>query len=130
MTLEGFLKQNANLPPNEKTVVSDRFKENGEPILWEYRAINSSEDEALRSLCYRKDGELDADKYLSLLASGCTVFPDLEDISLQDSYGVMGASNLLKEMLTPGEYSRYLDKIGKLNGFEEDFSDKVNTAKK
>lgn len=129
MTLEGFLKQNAALPENEKSVISERFCENGEAILWEYRAISSSEDETLRALSYKPDGELDTDKYMGLLASYCTVFPDLESVTLQDSYSVMGADNLLKAMLTPGEYTAYLEKIGKLNGFNDAFSDKVSTAK-
>ena len=128
MTLEGFLKQNASLPENEKSVVSERFCENGEAVLWEYRAITASEDEKLRTASY-KNGELDTDKYMGLLASYCTVFPDLESVKLQDSYSVMGADNLLKAMLTPGEYTSYLEKIGKLNGFDEAFSDKVSAAK-
>jgi len=127
MTLNAFLKENVALPENEKSVVSKRFVEDGKEVLWEYRAITSKEDEALR--CYTPDGELDTDRYLGLLAAYCTVFPDLEDVRLQDSYGVMGADNLLKAMLTPGEYTSYLDKIGRLNGFEEAFSDKVNQAK-
>lgn len=129
MTLEAFLKQNAHLPENEKCIVSKRFSENGEAILWEYRAITSDEDEMLRNASYKKGGELDMDKYLGLLAACCTVYPDLENVNLQDSYGVMGADSLLKAMLTPGEYASYLDKIGKINGFDEDFSGKVNTAK-
>ena len=63
------------------------------------------------------------------LAARCTVYPNLNDASLQDSYGVMGADALLKKMLTAGEYAEYLMKIQEINGFDVSFEDKVEEAK-
>ena len=51
------------------------------------------------------------------MAAGCTVFPNLNDKSLQDSYGVMGAEALLKAMLTSGESANYFQKAQEVCGF-------------
>ena len=67
--------------------------------------------------------------YMGKLAAKCTVFPDLNDKELQDSYGVMGADSLLKAMLTPGEYAGYLDKVQELNGFDLTMDEAVQQAK-
>lgn len=138
--LSAFLAQNALKVENVKHVVSKRFvDENGEPIPWEIRCITSTEDEALRKACTKRvpipgkrnqyTQEIDYNLYLGKLAVACTVFPNLHDKELQDSYGVMGADILLKTMLTPGEYADYLTKIQEINGFEVTFEDAVEEAK-
>lgn len=127
--LKGFLMQNAIKVKNEKCIVSDRFlDDDNKPILWEYRCITPKEDEEIRKNSLI-NGEVCMDKYLGLLAYTSTVFPDLNDSELQDSYNVLGGDNLLKVMLTPGEYACYLDKIETLNGFKESMKEKVDKAK-
>ena len=59
----------------------------------------------------------------------CTVFPNLNDAGLQDSYKVMGAEALLKAMLTPGEYADYLNKVQEICGFDITLQDEVDEAK-
>lgn len=138
--LSAFLAQNALKVENVKYVVSKRFvDENGEPIPWEIRCITSTEDEAIRKACTKRvpipgkrnqfTQEIDYNLYLGKLAAACTVFPDLNDAELQDSYGVMGADVLLKTMLTPGEYVNYLTKIQEINGFDVDMQDLVDEVK-
>lgn len=138
--LSAFLAQNAVKVENVKHVVSKRFvDENGEPIPWEIRCITSIEDEAIRKACTKRvpipgkrnqfTQEIDYNLYLGKLAAACTVFPNLNDVELQNSYGVMGADALLKTMLTPGEYADYLTKIQEVNGFEVTFEDAVEEAK-
>ena len=73
--------------------------------------------------------ETDYETYLGKLAAKCTVFPNLNDAELQDSYGVMGADTLLKKMLKPGEYQDYLKKVQEVNGFDVTMSDLVEEAK-
>ena len=96
--LTAFLAQNAKRVENVKLVVSDRFTdEDGKPLEWEVRCISSREDETLRRDCqYRvqvpgKRGsfrqEFDNVLYLAKLAAACTVYPNLNDAELQDSYG-------------------------------------------
>lgn len=139
-SLSAFLSQNALKDENIKYVASKRFlDENGKPIEWELCCITSEEDEAIRKACTKRvpipgkknqyTQEIDYNLYLGKLAARCTVFPNLNDKELQDSYGVMGADALLKKMLKPGEYADYLQKVQQVNGFEVTFEDAVDEAK-
>ena len=127
MSLSAFLAENAVPVENIKFVASKRFLgEDGNPIPWEIKTITGTEDEALRKSCAK---ETDYDLYLGKLAVACTVFPNLNDKELQDSYKVMGADALLKTMLTPGEYAEYLTKIQEVCGFDTTMQDEVDEAK-
>ena len=138
-TLSAFFAQNALKIENVKYVASKRFlDEKKKPIEWEIKSISSQEDEQLRKECTKrvqngKRGqftlETDYNLYLGKLASKCTVYPNLNDVELQNSYGVMGADNLLKTMLTAGEYAEYLSKIQEINGFDISIDEMVDEAK-
>ena len=138
--LSAFLSQNAIKVENVKYVVSNRFiKKDGTPEEWEIRAITGTEDAALRKECTKQkpipgrknlfQPQTDYDLYLAKLAVHCTVYPNLNDKELQDSYGVMGAEDLIVKMLTPGEYSDFLEKIQQVNGFDKPFDELVEEAK-
>lgn len=156
--LTAFLSQNALKQENEKVVVSKRFVEpvidekTGEqkidektkkpltkPVKWEVAAITSDEDDQLRKENTKrmpvpgKKGmmvpETNYTAYLAALAVKCTVFPNLHDADLQNSYGVMSAPELLKKMLLPGEYDEYLATIQKINGFDVGMDELVEEAK-
>ncbi len=120
---------------NLKFVPSKRFKDDeGNYIYWEIKSINSDEDEKIRRSCTKisknsASQELDFNKYIGLLAAACTVFPNLNDTELQDSYKVMGSDALLKTMLKPGEYAYYIKKVQEINGFDVSMNELVNTAK-
>ena len=113
MSLTAFLAKNALKVENVKFVPSKRFVDENtkKPMEWEIQAITGTEDEALRKSCAKRvpipgkknqyQKETDYDMYLGKLAVACTVFPDLNNKELQDSYKVMGAEALLKTMLTP-----------------------------
>ena len=135
--LSCFLAQNALKTDNVKFVASKRFlNKDKKPIEWEIQAVASTEDEALRKACTKrvpvvgKKGqytqETDYNLYLGKLAARCTVFPNLADKELQDSYGVMGADAVLKAMLTAGEYANYLEKVQEVNGFDTSMDELVD----
>ena len=139
-TLSGFFAENALKVENIKYVASKRFLDDKKkPIQWEIRSLTSKEDEELRKACTKrvpvpnKKGqytmETDYNMYLGKLASACTVFPDLKNAELQNSYGVMGDDNLLKTMLTAGEYAEYLSKIQEINGYDVSTEDMVEEVK-
>lgn len=126
--LNAFLRQNAKKPENVKFAVSERFTdEKGNLLLWEIRPLTSGEDENMRREYTRlaripgKNGQyrqdFDSNGYLTEMVAQATVFPNLNDKELQDSYGVMGAVELLKAMLTAGEAARYMQKVQEVNGF-------------
>lgn len=138
--LSCFLAQNALKAENEMYVVSKRFLDTDKkPMKWEIQAITSTEDEAIRRECTKrvpvvgKKGqytqETDYNLYLGKLAARCTLFPNLNDKELQDSYHVMGADALLKVMLTAGEYANYLEKVQEVNGFDIPMDELVDEAK-
>ncbi|EMS70270.1 phage tail assembly chaperone [Ruminiclostridium cellobioparum] len=138
--LSAFLKQNALENENVKFVASKRFvDESGKPVEWEICGITSEEDEDIRKACTRKvqvpgkkgqfTPETDYNAYLGKLAARCTVYPNLNNAELQNSYGCMGADSLLKTMLKPGEYAEYLAKIQEVNGFDVTMEELVDEAK-
>ncbi|MEL4861023.1 phage portal protein [Pseudoflavonifractor phocaeensis] len=139
MGLSAFLAQNAVKIENVKFAASSRFVEEGKPVEWEIRCISSTEDETLRKDSTKRvpvpgkrgafTQETDYNLYLGRLAVACTVFPNLNDKELQDSYGVMGADVLLKTMLTPGEYANYLAKVQEVCGYDKTLQDEVDEVK-
>ncbi len=146
MSLSAFLAENAVPVERVRFAASKRFlnelpDDNGviKPVEWEIKAITGTEDEAIRKSCVKRvpvpgkknqvQKEIDYDLYLGKLAAACTVFPNLNDQQLQDSYHVMGAEDLLKTMLTPGEYAEYIGKIQEVCGFDTALQDQVDEAK-
>jgi hypothetical protein len=136
--LSAFLRPNAAQVENVKFEASKRFTEEDDtPILWEIRCISSTEDEEIRRQSVRRvqggrgqsSSETDVSLYLGKLAAKCTVYPDLNDQVLQDSYGVMGADKLLRAMLNPGEYAEFLREVQKICGFDTPFDELVEEAK-
>jgi hypothetical protein len=106
---------------------------------YKLKVITGAEDESLRKSCVKRvpvpgrrnqyQQETDYNLYLGKLAVACTVYPNLNDKALQDSYKVMGAENLLKTMLTSGEYAEYLQKVQEVCGFDVPLQDEVDDAK-
>jgi len=136
--LQAFFAQNAPFEAIEEFVVSERFKdENGKPIPWKLRTISEAENEEIRkaSIQYvkgkggRRVPETQPEVYLAKVAAACVVFPDLKDVELQKSYGVIGAENLLKKMLLAGEYAALIQKVEEINGFDRDINELVEEVK-
>jgi len=137
MDISVFLNRNRIEKKNEFFAASESFRDGEEVILWEIRALSGSEEERIRSLCMRqvqkKNGgyteELDYNKYLSKIAAASTVYPDLFSEELQISYGVWGEEQLLKEMLSAGEYIAYLKKVKEVNGFNKSNRELIDESK-
>ena len=55
MDLKGFLKENNGFPENRRVHISPCFRENGEEVLWELRAVSEEE--------YRRAAEGKRDKW-------------------------------------------------------------------
>lgn len=129
-SLSAFLAENAKKIDNIKYAVSDRFvDENGDAIEWEVKCITAAENAELRKTCMRtvpvrggRKGqttqEFDSAAYTAKLAARCTVFPNLNDGELQQSYHANGADNLIVAMLTPAEFDDYTVKVMEHCGFE------------
>ena len=120
---EAFLNQNKKKQKNVKVVASKAFVGNeGKPLEWEIRQLKSKEADYIRNDCTSvgKGGKvvMDGAKFNRMVAAKCTVYPNLNDKELQDSYGVMGAEELIQEMLdNDGEFQEYVGKILEISGY-------------
>ena len=137
-SFDAFLKTNKIEKQNEFIPVSQAFQdEDGNPILWEVRQLTNDEMKYIKKTCVKqtrdKRGnvsmETDTDKMLGLMAATSTVYPDLKNAELQNSYGVLGEVALLEAMLSAGELMVYQQEINRINGFDVSFDDKVEEAK-
>lgn len=134
-----FMAGNAKDDEIVKYVASKRFVDKGEPVEWEIKAIDSDTDELIRKECTKKvpiagkrgqyTQDTDTDKYIGKMCVACTVFPNLNDAELQDSYGVKTPDALLKKMLKPGEYTEYKAKVMEVNGYDMSMEELVDEAK-
>lgn len=118
--LSAFFAQNARRNEVCEIVVSERFVDDqGRPVPWKIRCMTEAENERIKRDCPKdKRGYPDADSYAARLIVASVVYPDLKDTELQQSYGVVGADALLREMLLPGEYARLAQKVQEINGFD------------
>ena len=127
-------KQNVMHP-----VTKSLTDENGEPLLWEIKPLTTKENEAIRESCtidvpvkgkpnqYRF--KVDMNKYQTKLICAAIVSPDLNNADLQNSYGVMSAEELIKEMVDdPAEYTDLMVFVQNISGFKT-LQDEVEEAK-
>lgn len=132
-----FFAQNVVSELTEEVVISSRFKDkDGKAIPWKLRSMTEEENEAIRKSAQRKIKEkgvvtidTNSDEYLAKLVVTSVVFPDLKDAELQKSYGVLGADQLLRKMLLPGEYATLLQKVQSINGFDKDVNELADEVK-
>lgn len=136
--LSAFFASEMEQVANEYVEVTKRAKDSdGNPIPWEIKAISDDLVKTLRKECTtRKKGkrgqyndEFDDAKFALKLCAACVVFPNLNDVALQDSYGVKSAESLLSTMLVSGELTTLTEAVMKINGYDMDFEDEVETAK-
>nr|DAT06854.1 MAG TPA: tail assembly chaperone protein [Caudoviricetes sp.] len=136
-----FMKENKIKKSNTTYAATKSLvDENGKPLLWTIKAITTAENDIIREDC-TKDipvtgkpnmfrPKLNTSKYIAKMICASVVEPNLNDKELQDSYGVMTADELLKEMVdNPGEYGDFAAFVQKFNGFEVSLEDKVEEAK-
>lgn len=135
MSLNAFL--NPIKPENKKIVVSNRFVENGKPVEWEIRAITADEDDAIRKTCMTKTKgkqpvqgkDFDNFLYVAKLAAASVVYPDLQNVELQNAYNAMGSEDLIRKMLTFAEYNKLTDFIVEYSGMDKTENELLDEAK-
>ena len=138
-SLSAFMRPNVAEIKNASFAPSPRFVgEDGKPVEWEIRCISADEYARIRSSCIRqvpvigKKGQytqqLDAYTFQARVAAACTVFPDLNDAALQDSWGVTKPEDLVGAMLIGGEFDDYIKEVLRVNGFKDE-TELVDEAK-
>lgn len=139
MDLKYFFKDNQKQKEHKRYAATKSLcDENGTPLLWEFRPLSPEEMEAIQE-DYTVDVPIpgkpgmyrpkqDSVKVNKAMICQSTVYPDLNNAELLDSYGVMKPEELLTEMVhTPGEYTDLLAFVSKLNGFN--LEEEIETAK-
>lgn len=138
-SLSAFMRPNVAEIANAKIAPSPRFKgEDGKPLEWEIRCISADEYARIRSACIKQvpvpgkknqfTQQIDTYAFQAKVAARCTVFPDLNDAELQDSWGVAKPEELLGAMLIGGEFDDYVTEVFQVNGFKAE-NDLVDEAK-
>ncbi len=121
---KGFMLQNALKAENEKFVISKRFlDENGQPMEWELKNLSRLENEEILNSCLKRTVrgiELDNFKYIGTVLANSVIYPDLNSIELQDSYGVRSNQEVLRAMLTAKEFYSLQSKISFLGSDKKD----------
>lgn len=138
--LQLFLKGNKKKRENEKYAVTKSIcDENGNPVEWEFRPLTVTEVEDIRAdntktvIVNEVTGQskevVDNNSMLRQIIVSATVFPNLYDKTLLESYGVLKPEDLLVQLVdNPGEYNELGRKINQMNGFET-LDQKIEKAK-
>ena len=116
--MKGFYKENRKKAENKKIVISKRFlDEQGNEICWEMKALSQKENEEILKKCRRmRSAGKDTEQYYeTMVLAESVVFPDLNNIELQNSYKVVGKEALLLELLTAGEYEALKEAVEEVN---------------
>ncbi len=115
------------LPEAKEIVVSERFiGENGEALKWKIKALKEREHQKIKN----GDTTEEIEQYWGRLCANCVEVPNLNDEGLLRSYGCNRADEVLKEMLTMGEYMILLKTVKEQNCFEERKEDIKRDIKK
>ncbi len=136
-----FMRENKKTKENEKYApTASLVDENGKPLEWEFRHITSKENEKIRDNCTYDEPvkgkpnqtkpHVDTSKYIVQMVVASTVYPDLYDKELQDSYGVMSPEDLVFAMIDdPGEYNDFIVWLQTFEGFNKSLQEDVDEAK-
>ena len=138
-SLSAFMRPNVEQIANAKYAASPRFKgEDGKPLEWEICCISADEYARIRSSCIRQmpvpgkknqfTQRLDTYAFQSKVCARCTVFPDLNNAELQNSWGVVKPEELVGAMLIGGEFDDYVTEVFRINGFKTE-NELVDEAK-
>lgn len=137
--LQAFLAENAIKPACIEYVASKRFSgESGKPVAWKIAPISNDENKAIADRCRKKSLvpgtretqiRFDQDQYVNDLICACVIYPNLNSAALQESYNAVGAGELVRLMLTPGEYQDLFQAVMQANDFDAGMDEKIKVAK-
>lgn len=108
-----------------EVVISNRFQdEKGNPVPFRIRAITQEENDKIVNSCKRrlKNGEETVDTRLlgRKLVVAATVEPDFRSTEMCEHFGTLDPLEVPGKMLLSGEYTRLMEAINDLSGFNDD----------
>lgn len=110
----------------QEIVISNRFQdEKGKPVPFKIRALSQEENEQIAKMsrhAKKINGQmrekLDSAEFSRRMVVAATVEPDFSSREMCDAYGVIDPLMVPGKMLLAGEFSRLLQAITDLSGFE------------
>ena len=137
--LKAFMAESAIQYKEVDYIASERFiDEKNNPIPWKLRILTETELSKLKAQCKKRVTnpktqqsyiETDSSKLADLMIENSVIYPNLNNAQLQDSYGAVGAIDLAKKMLIPGEYNDLILAVNEANGFNSGMAEKIKRAK-
>ena len=137
--LKAFMAESAIQYKEVDYVASERFiDEKNNPIPWKLRILTETELSKLKAQCKKRVTnpktqqsyiETDSSKLADLMIENSVIYPNLNNAQLQDSYGAVGAIDLAKKMLIPGEYNDLILAVNEANGFNSGMAEKIKRTK-
>ena len=137
--LKAFMAESAIQYKEVDYVASERFiDEKNNPIPWKLRILTETELSKLKAQCKKRVTnpktqqsyiETDSSKLADLMIENSVIYPNLNNAQLQDSYGAVGAIDLAKKMLIPGEDNDLILAVNEANGFNSGMAEKIKRAK-
>lgn len=117
----------------KEVIISKRFLgEDGKPVPFKIRSLTQEENAAIIKAATRKkkvDGQwqdsVDANELGARTIVEATVFPDFRSAELCETYGTKDPVQVPGKMLLAGEFSRLLDAVSKLSGFDKSLDEEA-----
>ncbi|WP_018306343.1 phage tail assembly chaperone [Desulfitobacterium hafniense] len=120
-------------------VIERKVSLGGKEKVMKFKPITAAKGDEIRKSCRKtsfhkgqKIVESDQDAFVAKLITETTVFPDFKSQELQQSWGVLGAENLLNAMkakMKDGEYATLSNIVSEINGYNKTMDDLVEEAK-
>ena len=117
----------------KEVVISRRFLgEDGKPVPFKIRALTQEKNAAIIRTATRMklvNGQLqesiDANELSARTIVEATVFPDFRSAELCEAYGTKDPVQVPGKMLLAGEFSRLIDAVSKLSGFDKSLDEEA-----
>lgn len=117
----------------KEVVISKRFLgEDGKPTPFKIRSLTQEENAAIIKASTRQkkvDGQwqdsIDANELSARTIVEATVFPDFRSAELCERYGTKDPVQVPGKMLLAGEFSRLIDAVSKLSGFDKSLDEEA-----
>lgn len=117
----------------KEVVISRRFLgEDGKPTPFKIRSLTQEENAAIIKASTRQkkvDGQwqdsIDANELSARTIVEATVFPDFRSAELCERYGTKDPVQVPGKMLLAGEFSRLIDTVSKLSGFDKSLDEEA-----
>ena len=117
----------------KEVIISKRFLgEDGKPVPFKIRSMTQEENAAIIKAATRQkkvDGQwqdsIDANELSARTVVEATIFPDFRSAELCERYGTKDPVQVPGKMLLAGEFSRLIDAVSKLSGFDKSLDEEA-----